>query len=79
MKTYTKSFLVAVSALFLITILTEVTTSKLKNLKQSNFTDSTATVAVREQQLDCLAKNIYHEARSEPFEGKVAVAQVTLL
>jgi spore germination cell wall hydrolase CwlJ-like protein len=25
-----------------------------------------------------LAKNIYHEARSEPFEGKVAVAQVTM-
>jgi hypothetical protein len=78
MKTYTKSFLVAVSALFLISILTEVTTSKLQNLKKSSFDDNTATVAVREQQLDCLAKNIYHEAASEPFEGKVAVAQVTM-
>jgi len=28
--------------------------------------------------LDCLAMNIYKEAGSEPFEGKVAVAQVTL-
>lgn len=30
------------------------------------------------KQLDCLARNIYWEAASEPFEGKVAVAQVTL-
>ncbi|NBO99862.1 MAG: cell wall hydrolase [Proteobacteria bacterium] len=36
------------------------------------------TAQVRERQLACLAKNIYHEAGSEPFEGKVAVAQVTL-
>jgi spore germination cell wall hydrolase CwlJ-like protein len=39
---------------------------------------SQITVAVRERQLACLAKNIYHEAGGEPFEGKVAVAQVTL-
>jgi spore germination cell wall hydrolase CwlJ-like protein len=39
---------------------------------------SQITLAVRERQLACLAKNIYHEAGSEPFEGKVAVAQVTL-
>jgi spore germination cell wall hydrolase CwlJ-like protein len=30
------------------------------------------------KQVDCLAKNIYYEAGSEPFEGKVAVAQVTI-
>jgi spore germination cell wall hydrolase CwlJ-like protein len=78
MKTYTKSVLVAVSAVFLILTLTQVTTLKLQNLKQSNFDENTATVAVREQQLDCLAKNIYHEAGNESFEGKVAVAQVTL-
>lgn len=32
----------------------------------------------RTQQLECLTKNIYWEAASEPFEGKVAVAQVTM-
>lgn len=32
----------------------------------------------RQQQIQCLAQNIYWEAASEPFEGKVAVAQVTL-
>lgn len=26
----------------------------------------------------CLAKNIYHEARGEPLEGQIAVAQVTM-
>lgn len=36
------------------------------------------TAIVRERQLGCLAKNIYHEAGSEPFEGKVAIAQVTI-
>ena len=28
--------------------------------------------------VECLAKNIYHEARGEPLEGQIAVAQVTL-
>lgn len=36
------------------------------------------TTEVRERQLACLAKNIYYEAGNQPFEGKVAVAQVTL-
>jgi spore germination cell wall hydrolase CwlJ-like protein len=36
------------------------------------------TTAMREQQLNCLSKNIYYEAGGEPFEGKVAVAQVTM-
>lgn len=40
--------------------------------------NSNVTAAVRNTQLECLAKNIYYEAGSEPFEGKVAVAQVTL-
>lgn len=28
--------------------------------------------------IHCLAKNIYYEARGEPLEGQIAVAQVTL-
>jgi len=47
--------------------------SKIEALEESKIT-----AAVRERQLACLAKNIYHEAGGEPFEGKVAVAQVTL-
>jgi spore germination cell wall hydrolase CwlJ-like protein len=30
------------------------------------------------QDIVCLAKNIYHEARGEPLHGQVAVAQVTI-
>lgn len=39
---------------------------------------SQITTAMREKQLGCLSKNIYYEAGGEPFEGKVAVAQVTM-
>lgn len=35
-------------------------------------------VKEKEQQIRCLTQNIYWEAAGEPFEGKVAVAQVTL-
>jgi len=31
-----------------------------------------------DRHIDCLARNIYYEARGEPYDGKVAVAQVTL-
>ena len=36
------------------------------------------TMENRLKELDCLARNIYYEAGHESFEGKVAVAQVTL-
>ena len=39
---------------------------------------SEITAQYRERQLACLARNIYFEAGNEPFEGKVAVAQVTI-
>jgi len=51
---------------------------KLDNLKTARMTTSPVTAELRQRQLDCLARNIYHEAGGEPFEGKVAVAQVTL-
>ena len=37
-----------------------------------------ATATQRDRELQCLAINIYREAGYEPFEGKVAVAQVTM-
>lgn len=50
--------------------------AELRELKGHNITFVTA--AERDRQLACLAKNIYYEAGFEDFEGKVAVAQVTL-
>lgn len=51
---------------------------KLETLKTARMEVSNITASMRQKQLDCLARNIYHEAGSEPFEGKVAVAQVTI-
>lgn len=51
---------------------------KLDTLKEARMKVSPVTADMRQKQLDCLARNIYHEAGYEPFEGKVAVAQVTI-
>lgn len=54
-------------------------TYKLEQLRTAGVKEiSPITADVRDKQLNCLARNIYYEAGSEPFEGKVAVAQVTL-
>jgi spore germination cell wall hydrolase CwlJ-like protein len=57
-----------------------VTHTKLEKLREQNLTSSTdvVTIKTRERQLECMAMNIYREAGYEPFEGKVAVAQVTM-
>jgi spore germination cell wall hydrolase CwlJ-like protein len=54
--------------------------AKLSQLRQDNRNLPTGYVSAAEntKQLDCLTRNIYWEAASEPFEGKVGVAQVTL-
>jgi len=57
-----------------------VTDSKLESLRSTNEVarQGFVSVADRTKQLECLTRNIYWEAASEPFEGKVAVAQVTI-
>jgi len=66
--------------LYLVTLLvSNLTSSKLEDLRLKQYSGtSSITSEVRERQLSCLATNIYREAGNEPFEGKVAVAQVTL-
>jgi spore germination cell wall hydrolase CwlJ-like protein len=39
--------------------------------------DSGQRVNITQRERECLTKNIFHEAGVEPFEGKIAVAQVT--
>lgn len=53
--------------------ITESKFERIESIRGSNITAD-----VRERQLVCLARNIYFEAGNEPFEGKVAVAQVTI-
>jgi spore germination cell wall hydrolase CwlJ-like protein len=70
-------FLLMVLALTLsVFMLKWVVVDKLDKYVQTE--SSQITTAVRERQLACLAKNIYYEAGNQPFEGKVAVAQVTI-
>jgi len=66
---------------WLITIaVVAVCNSKLSQLREQSGDLPAGYVSAQErtQQLDCLTRNIYWEAASESFEGKVAVAQVTL-
>ncbi len=53
---------------------------KFETLKEKNgyYSKDVITIKTRENQLECLAINIYREAGHENFEGKVAVAQVTM-
>ena len=57
-----------------------VTQSKMEKLREGQMLSSPDIVSIktRERQLECLAMNIYREAGHENFEGKVAVAQVTM-
>ena len=57
-----------------------VTNYKFGSLKDMIPTQSKSSVTATsvDRTLDCLAMNIYREAGHESFEGKVAVAQVTL-
>jgi spore germination cell wall hydrolase CwlJ-like protein len=68
--------LMIVALLLAVKLLDWAVTDKLS--KTEEVVGSDVTAQVRERQLGCLAKNIYHEAANEPFEGKAAVAQVTL-
>jgi spore germination cell wall hydrolase CwlJ-like protein len=57
-----------------------VTANRLDDLSNANQAARQGFISAedRTKQLACLTKNIYHEAAFEPFEGKVAVAQVTM-
>jgi spore germination cell wall hydrolase CwlJ-like protein len=64
--------------LLFVTLLTfMVSTNKINILKSSKVSGGESIESI-EKNLSCLALNIYREAGHEPFEGKVAVAQVTI-
>ena len=51
---------------------------KIENVIIPNFSSLNLELENRAKQVECLAKNIYFEARNEPFAGQFAVALVTL-
>jgi spore germination cell wall hydrolase CwlJ-like protein len=69
-----------ISFILVASMIQTVTKKKFIALEDMQMTASTDVVSIRdrEKQLDCLAINIYREAGHEPFEGKVAVGQVTM-
>jgi spore germination cell wall hydrolase CwlJ-like protein len=72
-------YLVPVAAVTLaLLFVTTVTSHQMNRLAQVQESASLITADARLKELDCLARNIYFESASEPFEGKVAVAQVTI-
>ncbi len=73
-----KTAVLALALLVVVITGQKVIEYKLTNLRDARMVVSPITAEMRQRQLDCLARNIYHEAGGEPFEGKVAVAQVTL-
>ena len=64
--------------LIIALLIMKVTLYKFDYYKEQDVSISNPSAKVIEQRLNCLAMNIYREAGNEPFEGKVAVAQVTL-
>ena len=76
----TSTALRVVGFLAVIFSLYHVTTNRLDHLRLSNEAARQGFISAedRTKQLACLTKNIYYEAAFEPFEGKVAVAQVTM-
>jgi spore germination cell wall hydrolase CwlJ-like protein len=76
----TQITLLILGFLLVASLLVTVTKSKFSslraNMQQQDVVGVTA--ADRTKQLECLTRNIYWEAAGEPFEGKVAVAQVTM-
>ena len=50
----------------------------IENVAIPNYSSLNFVLENRAKQVECLAKNIYFEARNEPFAGQFAVALVTL-
>ncbi len=72
--------MMAVAFIAVVVLVQTVTNTKMQTLKTKTVATSpdVVTIKTRERQLECLAINIYKEAGYEPFEGKVAVAQVVM-
>jgi len=78
--TWSSRILKALGFWLVVATVSAVCQSRLDALREQtgNLPAGYVSAAERTRQLDCLTRNIYWEAASEPFEGKVAVAQVTM-
>lgn len=74
-KKFKKNFAVVVTIIFSLTTIYATPTLSREFI---NAATSKQVGMEYNKQVDCLAKNIYHESATESYEGKLAVAQVTL-
>ena len=72
-----KGLNLAIGVAIIAMLTSAVTAYKFKEINPKTGM-STASAEQVQKDLKCLALNIYREAGNEPFEGKVAVAQVTI-
>jgi len=82
METTIKTFGSLLGLFLILALVNTVTAFKLQSntgiLGMAKEHKSYVDIRNVDRTLECLALNIYREAGNEPFEGKVAVAQVTL-
>lgn len=82
METTIKTFGSLLGLFLILALVNTVTAFKLQSntgiLGMAKEHKSYVDIKNVDRTLECLALNIYREAGNEPFEGKVAVAQVTL-
>jgi spore germination cell wall hydrolase CwlJ-like protein len=71
-----------IGLMIVASILITVTTLRLdalaSNTEAASQRQGFISASDQTKQLECLARNIYWESANQPFEGKVAVAQVTM-
>ena len=77
---YGSYMLKAIGLFAVIYVVCAVTSARFDTLREQSLDlpKGYVSAAQRTRELECLTRNIYWEAASEPFEGKVGVAQVTL-
>lgn len=77
---FTTTFLKFLGFFLIAMVLVNAVNAKFDHLREGSeaYRQGFVSAADRTKQLECLTKNIYWEAATEPFEGKVAVAQVTM-
>lgn len=80
MVKYMRTAIFALAALIGLAAVSMVTYDKLTDLRAKKTAVPYQFVSVkdRERQLQCMTRNVYWEAASEPAEGKLAVAQVVM-
>lgn len=73
-----RGFYFTIGLLVVAFFLNLAVTARIDDYTKTTGLPAHMTVKEKEQQIQCMTQNIYWEAASEPFEGKVAVAQVTM-